>query len=867
MENINNIELKNNQNFIGPYGTYSSKELPPFLSKGSKELNNSKKPINKSNILTNNLQKNILFEKLKHNSLKKNDLKKFGIQNNLRGINVSSQKNNRDIVSDGYNIVFAKKTNMYANNGKLNMPQKKSMMMDKDIIAKHLINKNNVEINGYKKMNRVNNQKNYSSNNNTALNNTKKKNFLINNNAIAKKISNNIIKTNYDLNSTMPNKQMKNYNFDKNFLLNSEKILSINQNKSKTQNYNLINSYLLNPKNSNSKRGNKFASSRTMTDNKKKNRNIKNDLSWDYGIGVLNKGQQLNFYAKDDNINNDNIFSNFLTESKKKSYEIDTKVFNDDEDIDDKDIDEIVDNLSYYFNDEKRNNTVILNEKGLSDDSLSDIADDIVKTFNDTENEDINAQETVPSSSYPDLDGVTNNTSDLQYNNYQNQKKIIYETKSTVKPTIVNNFFISSAGGQKNINNLDKDINYNLFVVNEYNNNKINSNIPTLITQTYKSPYFLREEKKNKKNNIINEIQDIHILDDDFSENKNNSIANNINKNMSNDKNIIKGLSYKQINNNFINSNINNNKKLNEVYNINNKYETEQNIIDNKNNIMENNYKYNINNNQNINGNQLFLLESKNSSKNNLGKNYCEVNISNEKLKDILPSHQIFGNNLKVYKGDKVLSNNPINDIDKTNLLKNKIKKRENILGEQKKDNVNSFFNTNNDNKFINIENNYNNTNSSTNSFSPINKDNNLFNNNNLNAINIPIIKKLNNEAKKNILIKTKRNVSFNLDNNIFIIFNKDDFITKSKITNQNGQIYNQPTKDMNIYKMELKLNKPKPIIKTFLQKDIKINKDYLLVENLPERQILPDLYDDFEEEEIKSLEKSLEGTVDKIIH
>ena len=71
----------------------------------------------------------------------------------------------------------------------------------------------------------------------------------------------------------------------------------------------------------------------------------------------------------------------------------------------------------------------------------------------------------------------------------------------------------------------------------------------------------------------------------------------------------------------------------------------------------------------------------------------------------------------------------------------------------------------------------------------------------------------------------------------------------------------------MNLYNNKLELIKPKPIIKTFLSKDIKINKDYISVENLPERQILPDLYDDFEEDEIKSLERSLERQVDKILH
>ena len=91
--------------------------------------------------------------------------------------------------------------------------------------------------------------------------------------------------------------------------------------------------------------------------------------------------------------------------------------------------------------------------------------------------------------------------------------------------------------------------------------------------------------------------------------------------------------------------------------------------------------------------------------------------------------------------------------------------------------------------------------------------------------------------------------------------------ISKGENMTQNGEIYNHKEKNMNLYKNELKMVKPKPIIKTFLSKDIKINHNYTLVENLQERQILPELYDDFEEEDIKSLEKSLERSVDKILH
>ena len=71
----------------------------------------------------------------------------------------------------------------------------------------------------------------------------------------------------------------------------------------------------------------------------------------------------------------------------------------------------------------------------------------------------------------------------------------------------------------------------------------------------------------------------------------------------------------------------------------------------------------------------------------------------------------------------------------------------------------------------------------------------------------------------------------------------------------------------MDLYNLELKTFKPKSIIKRFFKNEIKINTEYVNVENLPERQILPDLYDEFEEQDLKSLEKSLEKSVDKILH
>ena len=93
--------------------------------------------------------------------------------------------------------------------------------------------------------------------------------------------------------------------------------------------------------------------------------------------------------------------------------------------------------------------------------------------------------------------------------------------------------------------------------------------------------------------------------------------------------------------------------------------------------------------------------------------------------------------------------------------------------------------------------------------------------------------------------------------------------ITKSIITKQNGEKYyhKEIYLDKDFYINNLIFLEPKPILKPFDAREIKINRDYKLAEFLPDRQILPDLYDDFEEDDIKSLEKSLEKSIDKTFH
>ena len=704
-----------------------------------------------------------------------------------------------------------------------------------------------------------------------------------------KKFTHNFINYSYNLNATLPKKRIKNNNFDKNNIIITDKKLSFNQNIINNKNDHLNESYLLN-NNMIRKRENKGLISSTMTDFKKNSINIRNDLSWDYGLG---KEQNI----KSNKLNQNFILSNYLSERKQNSNDIDAEKFNDD--IDDKDIDEIVDNLDLSFlNDDKKNNTVILNEKGFSEDSLSDIADDIIKTFQETENDDINVHEMIPSSSSNrELDGITSSTTDIQNNNdYHSQKKIIYKTKSTIKPTIVNNFFISSEQNQYKNNNLKKDINYNLFVVNKYNNNNkinTNSNIPTLITRTYKSPNILREDKNNMNQNILGENDNYS----DFIEKKNNDNFNNNNliKNKNINENIIPENNY-NLNNNLIQQNNNAINNFNKNFYTNIDYQNNSKInVQKENNYIEenNNYDFNINEPnkiqnfdinymnkiQNINNNQIYNLHSNinNNLKFSLKKNFNQIKIANSTLKELLSSSykNFDNNNIKVHKNK---FNFPINDFDKQYLLNNQVK---NQRKKKADNNYNLLKNISlkEDDKKNNIEytNNYNNnyfknksTNNDITNINEINKTNFLNNTLNLNKKNnnFPnIINQKNNIKNNNIMTKTKKHITFQLNNNIFIKFRKDDLITNSEITTENGEIYNYPKRDMNFYQKELKFIKPKSIIKSFLPKDIKINKDYILVESLQERQILPDLYDDFEEDDIKSLEKSLEKSVDKILH
>ena len=900
-----------NKNFdkIAYYQTlsnaYSTKLIPsPYIS-----ICNQYQTFNKNifghkrnNFAINNVQKKEIFYKMNKNnsSIKKKELKRMQTENNLRNPYVNAQRKSNYNLYENNNITLSRKRNINMNKNIKEKPKTadlKHIFINKNENPKKMQNK--VEVRKiYKRINNNLNPKLFTYNINNINSSTKKillernhKSLNLNQNHSIKynkkRSSNNLISynNNNEFDSTMINKTIEISNFDKNKINkiknkryithNTDKNLLINQTRN-----NIFNNSLRYTSDYFNKRSlNKIINQRSNIDIK--NQSLRNDFNFEYRIDRLKKRQNINLkFSNNFNINNNFIDINYLSERKSKY----NNIFRDN-DIDDKEIDKIVDDLNLSFFADKKNNTVIKTDKNDSDDSLSEIADDIVKKLVETENEELNKQETVPSSSNPEIDGVTTSTYDIPYyniNKYQSPKKIIYESKSSSKPpTIVNNFFISSSGSCIKKNTIDK--NNNAFEHKEYiNSNKKSIQYPSMITQIYKSPNILRKEKNKINNHFSANVYNKQMLNNNLFKIQNNN--QNIKFDLKSSNNAYNNVKVTPITNIKTDISINNNNSNKNNYNENHSFKNNNSnlnigkIIKNGNSGNTSNYINQINNNnlecnnannkgiiQNIKGNQLGNLYKNNSAKYNIKKNN---KITESTLKELLSSNKnsINNNNIKIN-----YENNLNNDYNKQssnnkefnkNLLIQKINPTQNINNSEPNNNINIYFSTNNNNTDNKNKNKitYDNNDKTLN-----NENNSLVNNNNPNNKN-----NINNITSTNITNKSntnKNHISFNLNNNILIEFKKDSLITESKITNKNGQIINYEQKDMNSYKNKLKVAKLKPIIKAYLKEDIKINQGYTLVENLPERQILPELYDEFEEDDIKSLEKSLEKSIDKNLH
>ena len=115
--------------------------------------------------------------------------------------------------------------------------------------------------------------------------------------------------------------------------------------------------------------------------------------------------------------------------------------------------------------------------------------------------------------------------------------------------------------------------------------------------------------------------------------------------------------------------------------------------------------------------------------------------------------------------------------------------------------------------------------------------------------------------------MKKNRRININLEKNLYYHYkvqsSVDDYY---EVYNKKEELLKVDKDKINLdnYINDLKnTKKKKSSIKPFNKDTIKISKDYKDAENLSERDIIPDLYEE-EEDDIKSLEKSLERSIDK---
>ena len=112
------------------------------------------------------------------------------------------------------------------------------------------------------------------------------------------------------------------------------------------------------------------------------------------------------------------------------------------------------------------------------------------------------------------------------------------------------------------------------------------------------------------------------------------------------------------------------------------------------------------------------------------------------------------------------------------------------------------------------------------------------------------IINKANLEENK----KKYRKIDFELEKNTYINY---DIKEKPLNNEKNMEFY------LTLLKSKIKFN---PIIQNFDKKDIGINKDYILNENLEEYELLGDLYNIFYLKDINDLDKKLKYNIDNLV-
>ena len=335
---------------------------------------------------------------------------------------------------------------------------------------------------------------------------------------------------------------------------------------------------------------------------------------------------------------------------------------------------------------------------------------------------------------------------------------------------------------------------------------------------------------KNNKINNNNKIKQIPIGNNYNSQRRNsygNDININYNNNLKNNNNINNYIinNYKTNNNNIIN----NQNKKNTIYKADNFF-SKTNIYETKNNNIKDNilfeYKDNnmpkkikMNNNTQINKHQSF--NKNNLLNNNKLYNYTENNILKNNYNLISSSSSSdFSNELSALAEDII-------NIQKQNKIKNKINKKNNLKEININKNLEKDFNINKENKKNTIE-------STEENFDLIDQ----------------IINKANLEEKN----KKNRKIIFELEKNEYINYKPKEKVIKN---DKKMEYY------FTLLKSKIKLN---PIIKNFEKKEIRINNNYILNENLEEYEMLGDLYNIFYLKDINYLDNKLKNNIDNLI-
>ena len=291
-------------------------------------------------------------------------------------------------------------------------------------------------------------------------------------------------------------------------------------------------------------------------------------------------------------------------------------------------------------------------------------------------------------------------------------------------------------------------------------------------------------------------------------------------------------------------TNINN---IDNIDNINNK---DNNINENMSNIKNTKKKkiksliipMNINNL--IISNHKFIKNSDNNNNNYIIYNN-NINNIKDKTEEIKSEKKNIVNFIPISQNKKISQNLNLKKFGKNNNIPIPYKNNNNNIVEEKKEKINNIKNENK-NEIKKEENKSKNNESNDDDFSMIDQ----------------IMKNVENEEKN----KKTRHINFNLENNIFIYYKSKDLITKNIIYKGNEKIKldDNDEKKMDLYYALLKSKtKFNPIIKHFNKNEIKINKDYVLNEDLEEYEILGDLYNIFYSKDINDLDNKLKKSMD----